>query len=575
MGGRAQLSTDQLVALRNKVLEDAGAARANPRAFFSFVIKEETTRARVKCLPFQEVVFKFVEHFDRCVIRMPVGFSKTYTMAGLSLYLLGRDNTTRGVVVSASQGQAQKPVGMVRDYIEGSHELHLVFPKLRQSSREGDPWTQDKITVERPAGIRDPSLTAVGYQGKLPGSRLNWILVDDILTGENTNTPEQRNAVAKWFSSTVLSRRDIRGAKIVVTNTPWHPDDLTYRLEKAGWPTLTIDIDGNIFFTNTCAGDCLPGIAVPIEGEFDCEDIRPSEQDERAHRLTAHDSPEFDPDLEHLDDEARRVARAEYRDRYDVVPLWPERYGTREIAKLKRDYQSAMHEYYQLYKCVCRDDEGSRVKVAYIDACKEKARSRDIFTFASAWDPSMGRTFTGVDLGVGKKRRNDRTSIFTFAVLPDGYKRLLRLDSGRWDGGTIIDMVGEHFERYGSIIRVETNAAQDFLKQWALERNKRLPLRGMPTGRNKSSREHGVESIFIEIQNATWLIPNDHAGGVNEAVQRWIDAMLYYNADAHTGDELMASWLAREQARESGALRKDRSKQDANQRRFAAALSAR
>lgn len=562
--------------VQRALLRRAGAARTNPREFFSFVIREEVTQKRVQCRPFQILLFKFVEHFDRCVVRMPVGSSKTFTMAGLSMFLLGKNVTTRGAIISASQEQAKKPVGMVRDYIATSHELKLVFPHLRRSTRLSDPWTQSKITIERPPGIRDPSLSAVGYKGKLPGSRLNWILVDDILTEENTSTEEQRKAVSTWFASTVLSRRDIRGTKIVVTNTPWNPTDLTYQLEKAGWPTLTIDINGNIFFSNTCEDDLLPGVPLPREGEFDCDDIRPSKVgiENKAHRLTAHDSPEFNPDLEHLD-VADRFAHGDgtYFDEYDVVPLWPEKFGREEIEQLKVEYRANMHQYYRIYECKCRDDESAKVKVEWIEKCKEKARDLGIFTFTSKW--TKGNSFTGVDLGIGKKATNDRTSVFTFAVLPDNHRQILRIDSGHWSGSEVINLLQLHHDSYGSIIRVETNAAQDLIRQWALERNISLPVRGMPTGKNKRSKTHGVESLFVEIENAAWLIPNDPMGGVVESVQRFIDTLLYYNPMKHTGDELMSAWIGLEQARSSGALSVYRKKNDEMRKRLGAALSMR
>lgn len=544
--------------LKKQVLRNAGMARTNVRDYFSFVMREETTRERITALPFQQVLYKFADYYQRCVIRMPVGTSKTFTMSGLSMFLLGKNNTTRGAIISASQDQAKKPVGMCRDYIDSSAELRLVFPHLRQSPRESDPWTQSKLVVDRPPGIRDPSLTAVGYHGKLPGSRLNWILVDDILTEENTSTPEQRDAVAKWFSSTVLTRRDVKGAKIVVTNTPWHPEDLTYRLEKAGWPALTVDIEGNIYLNNA--------------DDFDCEDIRVSDlmydkdgkllpsvnPEEIAHRLTAHDDPKYCPELEHLPPEKRDDVMRQWRDEEDRVPLWPERYGRAEIDRLKEEYAASMHEYYQAYMCRCRDDEAARVKVEWIEKCKAKARERSIFTFTSRWD--KGGAFTGVDLGVGLTKKHDRSCVFSFAVLDDNHHRILRIDSGNWKGKSIIEMICEHQEAYGSIVRVETNAAQDYIRQFALEANRHLPIRGMPTGKNKHHKRHGIESIFVEVENAVWLIPNMPDGSVTEAVQHWINAMLYHDPSKHTGDELMASWLAREQARDSGFLRRNRKK---------------
>lgn len=518
--------------LARRVLKAAGAARVDPARFFSFVIKEETSRAPVVTLPFQRVVLKFVKHYPKCVIRMPVGFSKTYLMAALSMYLLGHDPTVRGAIISASQGQAQKPLAMVRDYIESSPELRLVFPNLLRSPRNSDPWTQSKITVDRPKGIRDPSLSAIGVHGKLPGARLNWLLIDDILSEENTNTPEQRESVNKWFLSTVLSRRDIKRTRCVVTNTPWHPEDLTYTLEKNGWPTLTIDINGNIYFSNA--------------DDFDCDDIRPSIVDDASHRLTAHDSPLYHPELQHLEPAARLAMFPEgWQDLEDRVPLWPEKYGTAEIEQLKADYAAALHEYYQLYECRVRSDEDARCKVEWINNCKRLAREQGIFSFTSSWE---GRSYTGVDIGVGRKRKHDKTSIFTFAILPDGMRRLLKLESGRWQGSTIIDKIIEHQNAYNSIIGVENNAAQDFIRQWALERDKSLRVRAHHTGMNKHSKAHGVESIFIELENGAWLIPNDPMGRVDPAVQAWIDAMLYHNPDQHTGDELMACWIARLQA---------------------------
>jgi len=52
--------------------------------------------------------------------------------------------------------------------------------------------------------IRDPSLVAVGADGALPGSRLAWIVVDDILDRENTSTPQAREKVHEFFDSTVF-----------------------------------------------------------------------------------------------------------------------------------------------------------------------------------------------------------------------------------------------------------------------------------------------------------------------------------------------------------------------------------
>lgn len=535
-------TTQQASLVVDALLKRAGQARLNSARFFEFVMREETSRERIKLAAHQALVFKFIQHYPRCVLRMPPGFSKTYILAAEGMHQIGKDPTARGAVVSSSQGQAMKPLAMVRDYIETSRELRLVFPKLTRSSRASDPWTQTKIVVERPRGIRDPSLVAVGVHGKLPGSRLSWILVDDILTEENTATPEGREAVAKWFFSSVLSRRDARKSRVVVANTPWHPDDLTFQLEHQGWPTLAMDAWGNVVFTNA--------------DDFDCEDIRPSEIDltHKAHRLTAHDSVDYAPELAALEPEERhRQAPEGWEDTLDQVYLWPEKYGEEAMEEKKTDYADRMHVFHMLFSMRTRDEQSAKMKVAWIEACKKRARDAGIFTFAAKWD---GRAFTGVDVAIGKKRKNDRSAVFTFGLMDDGSRRLLKLESHRWTGKELIGKIIEHRDAFGSIIRVENNAAQDFVRQWALDVDRSLPVRGAHTGANKHSKEHGVESLFVEFENAAWLVPNDPSGRVDPAVQRWLDAMLYYNPEAHTGDELMAAWLARCEAVERGVLKK-------------------
>lgn len=561
------------------LMRKADRARRDPVAFFSFVMKEEKTHARIEAAAHQRLLLEFVMAHPRSVIRMPVGSSKTFSMAALTLFLLGNDPTERGAMISASQGQAEKPLSMVQDYIEDEQghypELHLVFPELRPSPRAKDPWTQKKLVVDRPPGIRDPSLVAIGIDGKLPGARLSWIIVDDVLDEENTATPQQREKVKRLFNSTVLSRKDIEGSRIVVCNTPWHPDDLTYSLEKAGWPTLTMDIEGNVTITNA--------------PDFDSDEIRPAyrtkgdlEQDSAGDpvptvfRLAAHDSAAYDAPLsvqlrdgtrELAANDNRRLAGNDNAEPFDVeeeIPLWPEVFSAEKIAKLRDDYKNALYEYNQLYRCLCRSDEDAACKVEWIDRCKQLAIEAGHFSFVAEYR-GPNPTVTGVDLAVGEDEKHDFTAFFTVECIPSmqigskvyrNLRKILEIDIGRYKGRAIVDKLVDKTRRYNSIARVETNAAQDFLRQWTLDVDVSVPIRAHTTGANKHQRVHGVAGVFIELENGAWLIPTDpHTGQSPAAVQTWIEECLYYRPPpAHTGDALMASWLARAQARLLGTF---------------------
>lgn len=506
-------SAEALRRITAVLLNKAQRARGSISEFVSFVMREEHTQAHVRVLPHQLMMMEFALAHEQCVIMLPVGHSKTYSMAALALYLLGQDVTARGAVVSATQIQAAKPLSMVSDYIEHSVELQLVYPHLRPSTRRGDSWTSTAITVDRPPGIRDATVVAVGIEGALPGARLKWAVVDDILNHENTATKEGRDKTYDWFDTSVVSRLDPMGSRIQVTNTAWHPDDLLHRLRDAGWPTLRMAIDGDIELVNT---------------DWDHPGLRPKHPHSVECRLTAHD-----PDPE------------------NAVPLWPEKYNSEVVAKLRRTHIPV--RFNQLYLNICRDDASAKCKREWIELCKYNAMKQGIHSLVSGYSGG-NLTFTGVDLAVSPGEESDDTSFFTFEALPSGHKRILDIEVGKYDGPTILNKLFEKTKAYKSVLRVENNAAQDYILQFARERQADLPIKPHTTGRTKAHPEHGVEGLFVELFNGAWLIPTDTHGQCHPHVQRWIDACLYYSPAKHTDDTLMSCYFAREQAKEWGVL---------------------
>lgn len=500
-------------------------ARVDIGAFFEYVMREQTTREPVNLLPHQAVGLSFMLHHDRSVNMWPVGHSKTFCTAALTLFLLGNDPTLRGAVVSATQEQSKKILAVVADYILHSPELHRVFPNLQKSPRSRDPWTQVALTVDRPPGIPDASLFAVGIDGGLPGARLNWIVVDDILNRENTATKEGRDKVYTWFDSTVLSRLDPIGARVIVTNTTWHPDDLVHRLEKLGWPSLRMDVLGNLKVQ-----DDAQWMAEGRE-PYDHDELRPASSSpyEEDYRLRSHDP-----------------------DPTNDKTLWPEKFSKEYVDRVLR-FRHLPSEFNRAYMNVCRDDGTSMCKQEFIDLCKKKARDEKIFGLVSKYD-GPNPTFTGLDLAVSPGEENDDTAFFTIEVRPDGMRVILDIEIGQWDGPTIIKKLFRKQEDYNSVVRVENNGAQDYIRQFALQTDRSLPIMAHTTGRAKAHPEHGVPGIFLELSNGAWLIPNNKRGECSEAVQKFIDSCLYYSPSKHTDDVLMAAYFAREQAKKWGLL---------------------
>jgi hypothetical protein len=503
-----EFSPDELKLLAASVLAKAQEARHDPVKFFAFALREERTQAPIIVQPHQALVIEFVMAHEFCVLMLPVGTSKTFTIAGLAVYLLGQDNTNRGAFVSAVQNQSKKPLAFAKDYIEAP-ATKLVFPQLRRSPSK--PWREDQIFVDRPQGIRDPSLAAYGLESGLPGSRLSFVIPDDILTHENTATKGQRDKTMEFLDTSVFSRIDPgTHSKTIVMNTAWHPDDAVHRLQKRGWPTLKMDVYGDIQIFNTT---------------FDSAILRPKSQYSPICRLISHDSTVWD----------------RYRNDGGDVPLWPGRYTWEEILKIKG--KSLPHEFNQLYLNECRDDQAARCKIEYIEQCKQPG-----LTMVSEYRGS-NLTVTGVDLAIKPGEEHDDTAFFTFEVLPNNTRRILDVEIGQYDGPSIVRKIIQKQKAYKSIVRVESNAAQDYIRQFVLENNAAMHIVPHNTDQNK---HYGIEALFIELSNKAWLIPCDGYRQCHPMIQKWIDACLYYNPTTHVDDALMACWFALEQAKEFG-----------------------
>ncbi len=521
-------------------------ARQSLPDFFEYVMREEVTRKRLICAQHQRVALSFVQAHPMCILMMPPGHSKTFMMASVAMFLMGLDNTLRGTVISDTQGQAEKPLQMVKGYIEESAELKAVFPRLRQSFRKSDPWTQTKITIDRPASVRDATLSAIGIDGAIDGSRLNFILVDDILSEENTRTKESRDKTYSWVQKSVTTRLDPRmlggmPARFVLTNTAWHPEDVPHRLKGAPafLPCLRMSIRGDIFVE----GRVNPDWAVNDEV---AALVRPSIKRIRSFggievlRLVAHDP---DPN--------------------ELQTLWPSRVSREEMLALERGETGLLpQQFKQLYEQECRDDGTALCKIEYVETCKDVGRSIGHHRLLTRWNGTGTLSAVcGVDLSTGEG--NDFTAFFTFYVNDAGQRIILDIDFGKWDVSQIVQKFKEKNFAFNPIFRVEDNGTQKYIKQLLLNENASFPIVPHTTDATKKRDPHfGVQSIFLAMKNGAWAIPNDEHGRMSAKVQRFVEDCLYYNPSKHTSDVLMACHLACAQAHEWGLLAKGRTQQN-------------
>jgi hypothetical protein len=220
------------------------------------------------------------------------------------------------------------------------------------------------------------------------------------------------------------------------------------------------------------------------------------------------------------------------------LPRWPERWPLSRIKEWTEEWGTS-EAARQLY-CVPRSDEDSRIKDAWIAKCLERGDGRTM-PFALKHVPLGYKTYTGVDVSTGEAK--DLSCCFTICVHPNRDREVLCVESGKWDGPEIVKRIISHHQRFHSIVAVESNAAQKFITQFT---GGSAPVRNFHTGTNKMSPEFGIESVFVEIERGQWIIPSAGGRPLTREVSAWIDGMRFYTPSAHTADELMACWIARE-----------------------------
>jgi hypothetical protein len=463
-------------------------ARRDINAFCEYVLQDERTgKGVLQSWPHQRWHELAAKH-DRLLIWSHVESGKSVQIAvARTLWELGNNPELRFAICSNTVGQACKLVSVLTRYISNSDRLHKVFPDLQP----GLPWTGSHFTVKRKTLAKDFSVQAVGVHGNILGSRIDRLILDDVLDYENTLTPGQRDGLVNWYDATFLGRLT-PDSRVLCIGTAWHPEDMLHVLAKR-WT----------------AAD--PGAAV----RFPIIDDDPSS----AHYGQSH---------------------------------WPERWPLARIER--RRMESPPLEFARQMLCVARDDEAARFKREYIENALRLGAGRRMTPLGLPQLLPGYKTYTGVDLAVSQKDSADLTVLFTIlvhppgSVLPPGTREVIDLESGRWSGPEIVGRIREAHRRYQSIVYVENNAAQDFIVQFTRQDAAHVPVRAFTTGRNKTNAEFGVESLATEMHGGKWAIPNE-GGRTSPEVGKWIDEMLHYDPRAHVGDRLMASWFAREAAR--------------------------
>lgn len=93
---------------------------------------------------------------------------------------------TRILILSAESGLSSRMVSHIRHILENHPRCADMPPIVKKE------WGSHKITIQRPIGIREPSVICQGINGNITGMRADLVICDDVEVPNTSNTAQKR-----------------------------------------------------------------------------------------------------------------------------------------------------------------------------------------------------------------------------------------------------------------------------------------------------------------------------------------------------------------------------------------------
>ncbi len=103
--------------------------------------------------------------------------------AACSLYLKPQ---TRILILSAETKLSSRMVTHIKHILENHPKCKHMLPDVKKE------WGAHKITINRPIGVREPSVVCQGIHGNITGMRADLIICDDVEVPNTSNTNAKR-----------------------------------------------------------------------------------------------------------------------------------------------------------------------------------------------------------------------------------------------------------------------------------------------------------------------------------------------------------------------------------------------
>lgn len=160
---------------------------------------------------------------DRAITLAPRGVGKSHFFSVcLSIWLAFYQKSKFTMILSETEDQAKRILEEIKQIIEDNEALKdaLMIEKTSKDS----VWNKNEVKLKNDCIIKVKSFTA-----KLRGNHPNSIILDDVLSNQNSLTKQQREDLFNYYAQTIRPMAT-KNARILFVGTAQHKDDLLHKL---------------------------------------------------------------------------------------------------------------------------------------------------------------------------------------------------------------------------------------------------------------------------------------------------------------------------------------------------------
>ncbi|MCL1902589.1 MAG: phage terminase large subunit [Alphaproteobacteria bacterium] len=109
------------------------------------------------------------------------------TVVGIfAAWVLSENPAARILILSAETNLASRMVSHIKHILENHALCQDMLPTVKRE------WGTHRLTINRPPGIREPSVICQGISGNITGMRSDLIICDDVEVPNTCNTAKKR-----------------------------------------------------------------------------------------------------------------------------------------------------------------------------------------------------------------------------------------------------------------------------------------------------------------------------------------------------------------------------------------------